>query len=90
MNNGTGTEYPWGSEFWTPEDKKVTHFDFEQHMFSCWNVTQDINILFEGVMDKGLDSDQIGNALLGMHQIYELKFSKLLDMYEDLMSQRKI
>jgi hypothetical protein len=65
-------------------------FDFEQQIFDCWNVTKDINTLFEAVVDKDLTTDQIANALLGMHQIYELKFGKLFDMFEELSYKKEL
>lgn len=65
-------------------------FDFEQQIFAVWNVTNDINTLFEGVVDTDMTQDQIANALLGMHQLYELKFTKLMGMYEKLLSQGEL
>ena len=58
----------------------------------CWNVTDDIYTLYEGVMDGNpeMTTDQIANALLGMHQIYELKFNKLFENFEQLIKDRKI
>jgi hypothetical protein len=65
-------------------------FEFEQQIFDCWNVTKDINTLFEGVVEKDLTKDQIANALLGMHQLYELKFGKLFDMFEELSYKKEL
>lgn len=65
-------------------------FTFEQQIFDAWNVTKDINTLFEGVVEKDLTKDQIANALLGMHQIYELKFIKLFDMFEELVRNKEL
>jgi hypothetical protein len=62
--------------------------DIEQQIHFCWNVTKDIYTLYEGVMDKDLTKDQIVNALLGMHQIYELKFGKLFDMYNETLKDK--
>lgn len=70
--------------------EKVDRFEFEQQIFDAWNVTKDINTLFEGVVEKDLTKDQISNTLLGMHQIYELKFGKLFDMYEELSYKKEL
>ncbi len=60
-------------------------FDLEQQIMACWNVTSDIETLFEGVVESDMTTDQIANILLGMKQLYELKFDKLFNTFEQLM-----
>ena len=60
-------------------------FDFEQQIQKCWLVTDDIADIAEGVLERDLDKDQIVNALNGIQQLYELKFNKLWDLFEDVM-----
>ena len=59
-------------------------FDFEQQIQKCWLVTDDIGEVAEGIMDHDLDHDRIVNALTGIQQLYELKFNKLWDLFEDV------
>lgn len=65
-------------------------FDLEQNIMKCWNVTEDIYLLYENVMEKELTTDQIANALLGLHQLYEMKFEKLFDNFETLVHDKKL
>ena len=58
-------------------------FDFEQQIQKCWMVTDDISDVAEGILEHNLDKDQIVNALTGIVQLYELKFNKLWDLFED-------
>ena len=60
-------------------------FDFEQQIQKCWLITDDIADIAEGVLERDLDKDQIVNALNGIQQLYELKFNKLWDLFEDVM-----
>ena len=60
-------------------------FDFEQQIQKCWLITDDIADIAEGVLERDLDKDQIVNALTGIQQLYELKFNKLWDLFEDVM-----
>ena len=60
-------------------------YDLEQQIMACWNVTSDIETLFEGVVESDMTTDQIANILLGMKQLYELKFDKLFNTFEQLM-----
>ena len=59
-------------------------FDLEQQIMACWNVTSDIDTLCEGVIESDMTTDQIANILLGMKQLYELKFNKLFNTFEEL------
>lgn len=66
-------------------------FDLEQQIHACWNVTTDIDAIFEGVCDNdpALTEDQIANALLGMRELYELKFNKLFHLFEQTMKFKR-
>lgn len=65
-------------------------FDLEQNIMKCWNVTEDIHLIYENVMEKEMTQDEIANALLGMHQLYEMKFNKLWDNFETLVAEKKL
>jgi len=60
-------------------------FDLEQHIMACWNITSDIDTLCEGVLESDMTTDQIANILLGMKQLYELKFDKMFRTFEELI-----
>ena len=59
-------------------------FDFEQQIQKCWTVTDDIGEIAEGVLEHDLNSEQVTNALIGLQQLYELKFNKLWVLFEDV------
>jgi len=65
-------------------------FDLEQQIMACWNVTSDIDTLCEGVLESDMTTDQIANILLGMKQLYELKFDKMFRTFEQLIQNRNI
>ena len=71
---------------------KFDRFDFEQQILECWNITKDIKTVYEGVCDSSppMTEDQIGNALMGLETLYELKFNKLWSMFEQSVHQRSI
>ena len=68
----------------------VDRFDLEQHIMKCWNVTEDIDLLYRTTMDKDLSKDDIANALLGMKTRYEMKFEEMFSDFETLIGQGKI
>jgi len=65
-------------------------FDLEQNIMKCWSVTEDIYLLYENVMDTEMSTDDIANALLGMHTMYEMKFNKLFNNFEKLIADKKL
>lgn len=66
---------------------RFDRFDFEQQIMSCWNVTTDLKDLNEGVIESNLSKDQISNALMGIEQLYELRFNKLFQQFETLVRE---
>lgn len=63
-------------------------FDLEQEIMECWGVTKDIDNLYHAL--ESLDKDQQMNYLLGLHQIYEVKFEKLWNTFEQCIKNRQI
>jgi hypothetical protein len=57
-------------------------FDLEQGILSCWNITSDLDVLLEEIIEGDLTKDQISNVVLGLHQLYEIKFSKTFRTFE--------
>jgi hypothetical protein len=62
-------------------------FDFEQEIMKAWHVVDDIQLLNENVMETDMSTDDIANALLGLHSIYNMRFVKVFDMFEDLCKE---
>ena len=61
---------------------KYDRFDHEQQIMNCWSVCDDIQTLVEGVCDRDITKDQIANILMGMKDLYQLKFEKLFAQFE--------
>jgi len=64
-------------------------FDLEQSILQCWNVCDDIDLLYSQVMERStpLSQDEMANILLGMKSLYHLKFEKCFDEFEDVCRQ---
>ena len=62
-------------------------FDFEQDIFECWHVVNDIKQLYEMVArDRNKTPDDIANVLLGMHTLYDDRFHQLMTSFEHLLN----
>lgn len=55
-------------------------FDLEQSILQTWNVCDDIQLLLD--QWEGMDEDQKQNYLIGLQQIYQMKFERLWDNFE--------
>ena len=63
-------------------------FDLEQGIMGCWNVTSDLDVLFEELVEnQAFTQDQASNFVLGLQTIYEAKFEKLFRTFEDFLKQ---
>ena len=61
-------------------------FDLEQGIMSCWNVTNDLDTLFEELVENNsFTKDQASNFALGLSTIYTAKFEKLFRTFEEFL-----
>ena len=65
-------------------------FDLEQQIMDCWRVVDDISTLNEGLLDYEINADKVANVLIGLKQLYNLKFEKLFRTYEALLKEQKL
>lgn len=63
-------------------------FDLEQDIMKCWNVTEDIDNFIAARED--MSEDQQLNYLIGLKQIYEIKFDNLWKSFESCIRERSI
>jgi len=61
-------------------------FDFEQQITKCWFVVDDLKELDEGLFEEWLkfDKDTVSNHILGIANSYDIKFSKLWELFESV------
>jgi hypothetical protein len=62
-------------------------FDLEQEIMKAWHVIDDIQLLNENVMETNMSRDDIINALVGLESIYNMRFIKLFNTFEDLCKE---
>lgn len=63
-------------------------FDLEQNIMQCWNVCDDIQLMLD-CWDK-LDEDAKQNYLIGLKQMYQMKFERLWDNFEGCIRNKQI
>jgi len=69
----------------------MNRFDLEQNILKCWNVTDDIDLLYRRIMDgPAMTEDEIANFLLGMITIYNARFEETFNNFESLIAKKEL
>ena len=63
-------------------------FDLEQEILDCWGICDDIQTILE--TDSLNLSDDVQNLLIGLKTLYQLKFQRTFDTFENLVTERKL
>ena len=67
-----------------------TRFDFEQEIMNCWSVVDDIDVVRHALLEQDADTDRIDNMLLGLTELYQVKFDIMFKTFESLVSRREL
>jgi len=62
--------------------KPLDSFDLEQEIFKAWHVVDDLKLIRDEL--EGMDSDDTFSALHGLALTTEMRFRKLMDIYESV------
>lgn len=65
-------------------------FDHEQQIMQCWQVTDDLNTVLEGLLEQDISRDQAANCLQGLREIYQLRFEKLWNTFEASLKHGRV
>ena len=58
----------------------------EEQIFACWQVTNDLEEVFAYFYECDvIDKDKLANILLGLKEIYNIKFENTYNTYEQLV-----
>lgn len=58
--------------------------DLEQEIMNCWNVVDDIKSYLKA---EHLNDDRVMNFLIGMEELYQVKFENLWNVYERALDE---
>jgi uncharacterized protein YeeX (DUF496 family) len=62
-------------------------FDLEQEIMDAWHVVDDIDLLYENVIETDMSTDDIANVLLGLKGVYSMRFQKLFNTFEEVCKE---
>ena len=60
--------------------------ELEDRIMDCWNVTSDIKLTYEEYLDspESMSEDELSNILIGIEYLYNRKFQRLWQTFEDV------
>ena len=63
-------------------------FEHEQQVMKCWNIVDELNSLNKAIMETDITRDKISNVLIGLADLYEIKFNELWDHFENSLKDK--
>lgn len=69
--------------------KSITRFTLEDQIMECYGVVDDLDMVYstEALYQ---DQDRMMNVLLGMHELYKIRFERMLNTFEHLVHEGSI
>ena len=69
--------------------EKIDRFTLEDQIMQCWGVTEDLDMIYhtEALYQ---DEDRMMNVLLGVQELYKIRFQRLFDTFEKMVHEGKI
>jgi hypothetical protein len=68
----------------------MNRFDLEYQIMDCWGVCDDIQSILDAMDIRELTEDELANILIGLKQLYQLKFETTFNTYEYMIHDGKI
>lgn len=69
---------------------EFSRFDLEQALLECWQISDDLSLVAEKLLDGQLNDEHMANILLGLSELHLLRCQKTDEIFEDLIKSRKL
>jgi hypothetical protein len=69
--------------------KPITRFTLEDQIMECWGVVDDLDMVYstEALYE---DQDRMMNTLLGLQELYRMRFERLFATFDHLIKEGTI
>ena len=68
----------------------MDRFELEQQIQQCWNTKEDMDLLYQEVLEGESDFEKIANTLLGISALHDLRCKRLFETFEYLIDDQQI
>lgn len=77
-------------EAFKEKNKMSDRFDLEQQILDCWKVVEDTKLINKTQFEGELSKDDLWALLEGMAALYELKFNRMWDTFEQCVNKKDL
>ena len=61
----------------------MDRFELESRIMDCWSVVEDVQTVYKMSDLRQLSQDELANVLLGIQTLYQMKFERLWQTFEE-------
>lgn len=65
-------------------------FMLEEAIVACFNVSEDLNLIVEEILEGNADPDELANMLQGAADLHKLRCEKTFRIFSQLIETRKL
>jgi hypothetical protein len=62
-------------------------FTLEQKIMDCWQVVQDLDLMFSRMCEEQMGTEDAVNVALGLKVLYQHRFDDLFDTFERMIGE---
>ena len=70
------------------ETQQYDRFNLETEMQNVWHTKDDLDVITEKFLDEMLTADEVGNLLIGLSGLHDLRCRKLFLIFETMIHEK--
>ena len=68
--------------------QQYDRFDLENEILNVWHTKDDLDVITERFLDELLTVDEVGNLLIGLSGLHDLRCKKLFLIFETMIHEK--
>lgn len=68
----------------------TTRFQLEEQIMSCWNICDELAVVADGIESDDLSREQAVAILRGLQELYQVKFERAFDTFENSLRENYV
>jgi len=67
-----------------------SRFELEDSLTACWGTKEDLELLYEEVLEGNSSNEELANAILGLVRLHDLRSAKAFRIFEEMIRKGSI
>ena len=68
--------------------QQYDRFDLENEILNVWHTKDDLDVITERFLDELLTVDEVGNLLIGLSGLHDIRCQKLFLIFETMIHEK--